>query len=212
MTRNAILESVVQYYSGRLARHGASASGVDWNSLESRQVRFSQLLKIHQGEPSFSLNDYGYGYGALYDYLQRGGYDCSYRGFDVSRAMVGRAEELHPSGPSHGFTCNETSLEPADYSVASGIFNVKLECAADSWELYMLDTIERLARLSRRGFAFNVLSTYSDVERRRDDLYYADPCRLFDHCKRRYSDRVALLHDYGLYEFTILVRQGRTSG
>ena len=43
-------------------------------------------------------------------------------------------------------------------------------------------------------------------ERMRPDLYYADPCRLFDHCKRRYSRHVALLHDYGLYEFTILVR------
>lgn len=39
----------------------------------------------------------------------------------------------------------------------------------------------------------------------KDYLYYADPCFLFDHCKRNYSDRVALLHDYGLYEFTMLV-------
>ena len=41
----------------------------------------------------------------------------------------------------------------------------------------------------------------------RPDLYYADPCRLFDLCKRRYAKNVALLHDYGLYEFTILVRK-----
>jgi len=30
---------------------------------------------------------------------------------------------------------------------------------------------------------------------------------LFDYCKRTYSRDVALLHDYGLYEFTILVRK-----
>jgi hypothetical protein len=41
----------------------------------------------------------------------------------------------------------------------------------------------------------------------RDDLYYADPCELFDHCKRQHSRNVALLHDYTLYEFTILVRR-----
>jgi hypothetical protein len=41
----------------------------------------------------------------------------------------------------------------------------------------------------------------------RNYLYYADPCALFDLCKRRYSKHVALLHDYGLYEFTILVRK-----
>jgi len=41
----------------------------------------------------------------------------------------------------------------------------------------------------------------------RPDLHYADPCVLFDRCKRRHSPRVALLHDYGLWEFTILVRK-----
>jgi hypothetical protein len=41
----------------------------------------------------------------------------------------------------------------------------------------------------------------------RPDLYYGDPCALFDHCKRRYARNVAVLHDYGLYEFTILVRK-----
>ncbi|KAQ37574.1 hypothetical protein AJ39_03274, partial [Mycobacterium tuberculosis MD14844] len=60
---------------------------------------------------------------------------------------------------------------------------------------------------SRRGFSFNCLTSYSDASKMRDDLYYADPCALFDLCKRRYSKSVALLHDYGLYEFTILVRK-----
>jgi hypothetical protein len=30
---------------------------------------------------------------------------------------------------------------------------------------------------------------------------------LFDLCKRRYSKHVALYHDYGLYEFTVVVRR-----
>ncbi len=56
---------------------------------------------------------------------------------------------------------------------------------------------------------FNCLTSYSDPEKKRDELYYADPCALFDMCKRRYSRQVALLHDYGLYEFTILVRSDK---
>jgi hypothetical protein len=58
-----------------------------------------------------------------------------------------------------------------------------------------------------KGFAFNALTSYSDPERMKNTLYYADPCRLFDLCKREFSRDVALLHDYGLYEFTILVRK-----
>ncbi len=62
-------------------------------------------------------------------------------------------------------------------------------------------------RFSRKGFAFNCLTSYSDKERMREDLYYSDPCFLFDYCKRHFSKNVALLHDYGLYEFTVLVRK-----
>jgi hypothetical protein len=75
-----------------------------------------------------------------------------------------------------------------------------------AWLGYVETTLDRLAALGRRGFAFNLLSRYSDPDRRRPDLYYGDPLALFDHCKRRFSPRVALLHDYPLWEFTILVR------
>jgi hypothetical protein len=51
------------------------------------------------------------------------------------------------------------------------------------------------------------LTSYSDPDKRRPDLYYADPLALFDHCKRTYSRFVSLIHDYPLYEFTLLVRR-----
>jgi hypothetical protein len=44
----------------------------------------------------------------------------------------------------------------------------------------------------------------------RPELWYPDPAWAFDLCKRRYSKEVALLHDYGLYEFTMLVRRPDT--
>ena len=95
----------------------------------------------------------------------------------------------------------------ADYGVASGIFNVRLGSTDDAWRSHVLRTLDVLNKTSRRGFSFNCLTLYSDQDRMRDYLYYADPCDLFDHCKRTYSRDVALLHDYGLYEFTILVRK-----
>ena len=97
--------------------------------------------------------------------------------------------------------------ESADYGIASGIFNVRLSTPEAQWRAYVEETLDSLDRTSRRGFAFNCLTTYSDPEKLRDHLHYADPAVLFDRCKRRYSTQVALLHDYGLYEFTILVRK-----
>ena len=63
-----------------------------------------------------------------------------------------------------------------------------------------------LDRTSHLGFTFNSLTSHSAADKMRDYLYYADPYALFDLCKRRYSRHVASLLDYGLYEFTILVR------
>ena len=189
--------------------HGATARGVDWNSEESQELRFAQLLKVAEGADStFGLNDFGCGYGALVDYLARNGYDVRYRGFDVSAAMLEHARRSHEDPPRVVFRESEGQLEPTDFTVASGIFNVRLEVPDDKWRAYVETTLEKLAGFSLGGFAFNMLTSYSDADRMRPDLYYGDPGWFFDLCKRRYSRNVALLHDYGLYEFTMIVRLG----
>lgn len=207
--RMTILEDVACYYSGKFAEHGATAQGVDWNSVESQELRFRQLLKVCDGgDEPFSITDYGCGYGALVPYLRRCGHDFVYHGYDFSQALLEYARTTHADPPRIEFTETLATLEPTDYTVASGIFNVKLDTDDRAWLGLMLETLERIAGLSRRGFAFNALTRYSDPERMRPDLYYADPAFLFDHCKTHYSRNVALLHDYGLYEFTVIVRPG----
>jgi hypothetical protein len=77
----------------------------------------------------------------------------------------------------------------------------------ETWARYVHDTIDVLAHAGRRGFAFNVLSLSSDPERRAAHLYYADPSEMLSDCLRRFGRSVALLQDYGLYEFTVIVRR-----
>jgi SAM-dependent methyltransferase len=206
MSDDSILRSVASYYTGRLEENGATARGVDWNSTESQTLRFEQLLRLFGDDERPSVVDYGCGYGALVDFLDERGRLGGYQGYDVSEAMIARARELHAGRASCRFVTDEEELETADFTLASGIFNVRLETPPDAWEAYILATLTRLARLSTRGFAFNALTSYSDPERMREDLHYSDPRALFDHCKRSFSRNVALLHDYDLYEFTILVR------
>lgn len=106
------------------------------------------------------------------------------------------------------FTTREDEIGRAEFTLASGIFNVKLQTEESHWQHYVSSTIDKLAGCSTRGFALNMLTRYSDPPLMRDDLYYADPARYFALCKERYSRNVALLHDYDLYEFTLLVRLG----
>jgi len=207
MSYDKIRDNVEQYYGERIQTYGATARGVDWNSPESQQLRFVQLLMLIDRSRFFFINDYGCGYGALADYLRDEGYSFHYRGFDISSQMIARAKELHAATDQAAFVCEEQGLTAADYTVASGIFNVKLQTSAAEWKRYMLHTLEAIDGISLRGFAFNALTKYSDPEFMRQDLYYADPLFFFDYCRTNFSRFVSLIHDYPLYEFTILVRK-----
>lgn len=198
-----ILSEVENYYSGKIAAHGATPQGVDWNGEESQFTRFKQLSRIIIDKHRFSLNDLGCGYGALFDFLSLAFNDFTYHGFDISEAMIDAAKEKHAATDKAHFSVSSKPDEIADYSVASGIFNVRLERDDAEWWEYLCSTIDLLNRTSRLGFSFNCLTSYSDADKMKPYLYYADPCKVFDLCKRKYSRNVALLHDYGLYEFTI---------
>jgi len=196
------------YFEERLNNHGASARGVDWNSETAQELRFSQLIKIIDPTQPFSLLDYGSGYGALADYLLRLEYPLeSYTGFDVLESMAAKGREIHRNLPQCSFSSSFQELAPVDIVIASGIFNLKLETPFDEWTQYVTGELHKMNDLSRRGFSFNMLTKYSDPEYMRPHLYYADPCYLFDYCKIHFSRNVALLHDYEVYDFTILVRK-----
>lgn len=202
----SLLDKVGAYYTQKVAENGPVPRGVDWNGHESQELRFEQLLKIVVGAP-FSINDLGSGYGALLGYLRGKGLHVDYSGVDVSAEMIEFAHRIYGTSPGVRFSVASIPDRCADYTVASGIFNVKLDTPEKEWERYVLATLDGLDQASKRGFAFNCLTSYSDPDRVRSDLYYAMPGQMFDYCKRRFSRNVALLHDYGLYEFTILVRK-----
>jgi len=203
-----LIEGSARYYGDRFAEHGASARGVDWKDEASQRLRFARLLDVvDRHDAHFTLLDYGCGYGALVPYLRERGLDVDYQGFDVSPTLLAHARHAFEDA-SHTFVGAEQELVPSDYAVASGVFNVRLDHDDEEWTAYVVDQLRRLARFARRGFAFNMLTAYSEPEKMRPDLYYADPCFYFDVCKREFSRHVALAHDYGLWEFTIHVRTG----
>jgi SAM-dependent methyltransferase len=204
-----LLDGVREYYEGRLRTFGATARGVDWNSPESQRLRFTQLLTVCEADGPGTLLDYGCGYGALLDHVRAQGARWTYYGYDIAPAMIAEARQLHPEGEDCRFFTEEAGLPAADYVVASGIFNVRLQVPDAPWHEHVLRTVTRMARLSRRGFAFNALTRYCDRDRMRPDLHYADPVFWFQHCVQTVSRHVALLHDYPLYEFTIVVRHAR---
>jgi SAM-dependent methyltransferase len=207
MHNDSLLDKVRACFDDKFGLLGATPQGVYWNSVEAQETRFAQLKKLLPSDRPFSILDYGCGYGALAGYLERCGYSYDYTGFDISTAMVAQAREVFAGDRRYRFTDDAGELDPVDYVVASGIFNLKLDLDGAVWTEYVLQTLETMNSLGGEGVAFNMLTSYSDADRKQPDLYYADPCFFFDYCKRHFSRNVALLHDYELYDFTIIVRK-----
>lgn len=198
-----------EYFSEKLDEFGATPKGVDYNGPESQELRFEQLVKVIDPSRPFSVIDYGCGYGALFDFLNRKGWRFEYYGIDLLEKMVQAGREAHKDFPNAHFTTSESGVPAADYLLAGAIFNIKLEESYEDWQSFTCETLQRMNALCSKGFAFNMLTKYSDADRmaQRPDLFYGDPLFFFDFCKRNFSRNVALLHDYGLYDFTILVRK-----
>lgn len=197
------------YFTEKLEIFGATPKGVDYNGPEAQECRFEQLVKVINPALPFTLMDYGCGYGAMFDFLYEKGWTFEYYGVDLieKMAMAGRA--AHKDFPNAHFTSNEMEFPKVDYLLAGAIFNIKLNTTYSDWQNFVVKTLGHMNELCSKGFSFNMLTKYSDADRmaQRPDLFYGDPLFFFDFCKRNFSRNVALLHDYGLYDFTILVRK-----
>lgn len=201
------LDKVEKFFSEKFHAHGATPRGVDYNSSEAQEIRFAQIAKLFVSDEKFSLIDYGCGYGAFARFLDTKGYQFTYTGYDPSVSPIQYGHDHRPANRQWKYTCHIDKVGKADYTVACALFNVKLDIDIKKWETFIEITMERMSSLCHKGFAFNMLTKYSDVHCMRSDLYYGDPLYYFDMCKKRYSRNVALLHDYDLFDFTILVRK-----
>ena len=203
------LEAVSAYYSQKLEEHGPSAKGVDWNGEASQVLRFGQLAKLFDGQDgAIDVADLGCGYGAAYSFLsQRFGDRLTYTGIDLSSSMIQSALSKHGETPKCRWIIGHQPDRKHEFAVASGIFNVRLQESSQTWQSHIMTTLDVLYQNTRCGFAVNFLTSYADKDRMRPDLFYADPGKLLDHCISNYSRHVAVLHDYELYEFTLLVRK-----
>lgn len=185
---------------------------VGWRDHQAQHRRFAQLIKIirHNADEPFSIADIGCGLGDFAHFLNLSGYSkVQYYGFDQNEEIV--AEALAANRTERGISFAPVrdlkSLGVFDYAVASGIFNSKFDTPDASWIAHVVSVLEDIDRLARCGFAFNMLTVYSDAEKMQPDLFYGDPRFFFDLCLQRFARNVAVLQDYDEFDFTVLVRK-----
>lgn len=200
-----VLSSIECLYSNNLQEFGLTSQSVGWLDGEN-YLRFDQLFNSFNTKNVVSLNDLGCGYGTVLNYLsEREILLEKYYGYDISRPMLDALNPLQYPKLEISKFCDSKLSTSADYSIACGIFNVKFSEKESVWTEYILSVLENLNKYSQKGFSFNLLSTYVDFKM--DHLYYGDPLFFLDYCKRNFSRYVSLLHDYPLWEWTLVVKK-----
>ena len=106
---------------------------------------------------------------------------------------------------SRRFTVGFRSPRVADYSVASGIFNVRLEDPDDRWSAF-IDRRCTASRPRNRGFAVNFVNQPPRGAWIPPGLYTTPPEPWIEYCSKHIGAEVELVKDYGMREFTLLVR------
>jgi SAM-dependent methyltransferase len=210
-TLSRVYSDVEAYYGVRVAKHGATPRGVDWSCQATQNLRFVQLLKLCDFSAPFTLNDVGCGYGALCGFLaeRHGESSIDYLGIDLSRAMISRARRRF-SRPDIRFAVGKASPRLADYSVASGIMNVNVGYSRAVWEDFVAVMLRDMRRTSRRGFSVNFIGASIGAETSADplaaSLYRTTPQRWIGYCEDELGCSVETIDNYGMREFTLLVR------
>jgi len=203
-------EIIVRHYESCLETHGLSPKGVDWPDEADLAARFEVMLSCLQGTGGrVSLLDLGCGPGFLLDYLSATGRLAAidYHGIDLSERMVDAARRRWPA---HSFECRDLLTNPlppgsVDLVVMNGVLTER--CALPREEMIALARalIKAAFAAARTGVAFNVMSRHVDWER--DDLFHWGFDEIAAFLRSEVSRHYRFHADYGLYEFTTLVRR-----
>ena len=188
-----------KYYQNRFEKFGESPASVQYSSKESQFKRFEILLAI--AEEITSIIDVGCGLGDLLEFLLNKKYVGKYLGLDFVNEFIEFTNVKYKDTANVIFKPFDLTKDELprtyDYIILSGVFNNKSE----NNEEFMFNSIRKMFEACRKGIAFNAMSTYVDYMD--EYLYYSDPLKTFDYCKKNLTRRIVLKHDYCVKENSI---------
>jgi SAM-dependent methyltransferase len=199
-----------RHYAALFEAHGDTVDASQQRDLATQELRMQRLCEI--GDLSRSkILDFGCGSGHLLSVLRRDfAFAGSYVGYDLSERHLAAAREKYPGALFKRVNIFQENIDgPFEYVLINGVFNNRV---SDNWG-FLTEALRILRSAATAGIAFNCLSTYVDYQD--ENLFYVDPSKVFNFCKRQLSQFVCLRHDYRIrqnvlpYEFTIYVYLNR---
>ena len=191
-------EKIIDRYNERLKKYGFDYRSLAVGNVERQLVRYGVLSQIGKLNNT-SMLDVGCGFGDFYGFLLAKGLRVDYKGYDMNPNLIEVAKNKYPSArfEDRDFFTEEIN-EKVDYIVSSSAFNNKLQ-QIDNYA-FIKKVIKKCFDLCKIGTSINMLTSYVNFEA--EHGFYYSPEEIFKYCKTL-TDRVALRHDYCLYEFTL---------
>jgi len=195
---------LVEHYNALLDRFGDSPQSVAWRDRPFQEFRFASVAQVFEHERGpFSVYEVGCGLGHLSEFLERHFPLAAYSGCDINPKMVERALRRIPTARLEVRDVVSAPPPPADYVVASGIFNLRMNLSSERWWGIVRDVLRAMYGAARKGIAANFLSSLVDWQR--EIAFHQDPAVALQFAQSELSRFVELRHAYYPWEFTLMV-------
>ncbi|MEW4562464.1 class I SAM-dependent methyltransferase [Bremerella sp. JC770] len=196
------LNDYVTRYEAMLREHGPTHRALGWGENGRQDLRFSVLSEpaIAMGNPS--VLDVGCGFGDLYHYLKRRGWEGNYVGVDIVEQLLTVARQRHPEVEfiERDITAEGAELGTFDFVIASGIANARLPSGDNQGHIVRL--LNSMRKHARVAVCMDFLSTFVDFQR--PESWHTDPHWILD-ISRSISRRVTLRMDYMPFEYSVIL-------
>jgi SAM-dependent methyltransferase len=176
--------------------HGAAALG----EPKHRQAFFFDILSRVEGlSSSDSILDVGCGYGDLYDFLRKQGWDGRYLGIDINPQLIDAGSRLYPSAELRTLDIQTTPLDQiSDWCFCCQALTSATE--AVPFIEHLESMLHAMWQNCRKGLVFNMLSPLAD---------YTHPVHVRPALAEvlgvvtKLTNRFTMRHDYMPYEFAV---------
>jgi len=192
-----------EHYRSTIIKHGPNFKGVDWNNKKDADLRYHLILEVLSDYPknkTHSFLDIGCGYGSLLKEAKKKKISLKYTGLDIVPEMIDIAKKNNPHVKfinKDVFSLSEK--KQYDFVVANGLLTQKLKASNYDMEKFMFRLINKMWSLSKKGIAFNILTSQVDFKNREN--FYYDPVILINKIKKM-TRFFKIRHDYPIFEYT----------
>ena len=205
----SMLKPVIETFDRSISRYGANPKSAFWRNAEWQRKRFeilSTLFAEEDRQGGITINDFGCGYGAFFNYLKDFPVmkDSRYLGIDISSAMVKQAQTDITDSRAN-FKRHIIATEIADYTFVCGTYNMNMDADEIEWTDYIKASLSQLWSKTNKAMAFNLLS--SDTKEKFNGLYYADLEEFLDFCHNTLGHKIDYTNDSPLPDWTIFIRR-----